>query len=179
MLCFVYINTQTNTQTQTWTNTQTLTYTVTSTGTSTGVVSSGPYNYSYLTTSNRIIGIYGGTLNNPVYLGELNSNNYKSDSIWNSYGTYGSKYNSYSIWNKYGNYGGQYSNYSPFNNYTTTPPMLFDSDYNFYGYLTSNQYMSNRTHLYIANIIINNMENGYNNLSGVYNLVKQYIAYSY
>ncbi|MBQ3643697.1 MAG: hypothetical protein II961_03785 [Candidatus Riflebacteria bacterium] len=172
-------NTETNTQTQTWTNTQNLTYTVTSTGTSTGVVSSGPYNYSYHTTANRIIGIYGGTLNNPVYLGELNSNNYKSDSIWNSYGTYGSKYNSYSIWNKYGNYGGKYSNYSPFNNYTTTPPMLFDSDYNFYGYLTSNQYMSNRTHLYIANIIVNNMENGYDNLSGVYNLVKQYIAYSY
>ena len=40
--------------------------------------------------------LYGGK-NHDVYLGCLNCDAYNSNSIWNEYGTYGSKYNSNSI----------------------------------------------------------------------------------
>lgn len=56
--------------------------------------------------------LYGGP-NHDVYLGCLNCNNYDSNSIWNTYGNYGSVYNSNSIWNKYGTYGSEYNSYSP------------------------------------------------------------------
>lgn len=66
--------------------------------------------------------LYGGP-NHDVYLGCLNCNNYDSNSIWNTYGNYGSVYNSNSIWNKYGTYGSEYNSYSPWNSYTTTNPL--------------------------------------------------------
>jgi len=96
--------------------------------------------------------IYGGQ-NNEVYLGCLNCNKFDSKSIWNAYGSYGSKYSIYSIWNEYGLYGGEYSMYSPFNKYTGTPPILVDSRGNFYGYLTANLYQSQRADFSLANTI--------------------------
>lgn len=87
--------------------------------------------------------IYGGS-DHDVFLGCLNSSKYDSNSIWNEYGTYGSKYNSKSIWNDYGTYGGSYSAYSPWNSYASDPPVIVDKEGNFYGYLTINQYKSNR-----------------------------------
>ena len=80
--------------------------------------------------------IYGGQ-DYTVFLGILNASKYNSDSIWNKYGEYGSKYNSNSIWNKYGEFGGKYGMYSPFNDYALYPPILVDSQNNFYGYFTS------------------------------------------
>jgi len=56
--------------------------------------------------------LYGGK-SHDVYLGCLNCNNYNSESIWNAYGTHGSKYNTNSIWNVYGSYGGKFGMYSP------------------------------------------------------------------
>lgn len=56
--------------------------------------------------------IYGGS-DHDVFLGKLNADCYDSESIWNEYGTYGSKYSSKSIWNEYGTYGSEYSSYSP------------------------------------------------------------------
>ncbi|MDP2731199.1 MAG: hypothetical protein Q8O55_12065 [Dehalococcoidales bacterium] len=79
----------------------------------------------------------------PVFLGRIN-NKYDTDSILNRYGNYGSKYSSDSIWNKYGNYGGKYSSYSPFNRYTSTPPKIYVSD-TFWGYLSTNKYLSINT----------------------------------
>ena len=66
----------------------------------------------------KIYGHYG------QYLGDI-TGLYNTNSIFNSYGTYGSIYGSTSIWNKYGNYGGSYGLYSPFNSYTTTPPKIY------------------------------------------------------
>jgi hypothetical protein len=77
------------------------------------------------------------------YLGKLVTNEYDSDSIWNAYGTYGSKYSSDSIWNTYGDYGSEYSTKSAFNKYTTTPPKIVDNNGNFIGYLTTNEYLTN------------------------------------
>ena len=71
-----------------------------------------------------------------VYLGCLNCSEYDQNSIWNQYGTYGSKYSANSIWNEYGTYGNSYSSKSPFNSYADCLPAVVDESGNFYGYLT-------------------------------------------
>jgi len=96
--------------------------------------------------------IYGGK-SHDVYLGCLNCNSINSNSIWNSYGTYGSKYNSKSIWNSYGTYGSTYSDFSPFNTYANYPPVIVDKQGNFYGYLTVNKYKTNRAEFELALVI--------------------------
>ncbi len=97
--------------------------------------------------------IFGGD-DYDVFLGCINCSRYDSNSIWNSYGNYGSKYSSTSIWNKYSNYGGRYSNYSPFNRYASKPPVIVDANGNFYGYLTINKYFSNRSTSDLTDIIV-------------------------
>jgi hypothetical protein len=96
--------------------------------------------------------IYGGS-NHDEFLGCLNSNGYDSNSIWNEYGTYGNSYNSKSIWNEYGTYGSEYSSYSPWNEYATEPPVVVDKEGNFYGYLTVNEYKSQRADFDLALIM--------------------------
>jgi len=68
---------------------------------------------------------------------------YGSDSLFNSYGTYGSEYSSTSIWNKYGTWGSQYSSTSATNTYCQNPPAVVDQNNNIVGYLTANRYISN------------------------------------
>lgn len=80
--------------------------------------------------------IYGGS-NHDEFLGCLNSNGYDSNSIWNEYGTYGSEYSSYSPWNEY----------------ATEPPVVVDKEGNFYGYLTVNEYKSQRADFDLALIM--------------------------
>ena len=77
-----------------------------------------------------------------TYLGKLTTNKFDSDSIFNEYGTYGSKYSSKSIWNEYGTYGSKYSSQSAFNDYTFTPPYIVTSDGTIYGRLTTNKFIS-------------------------------------
>jgi hypothetical protein len=93
--------------------------------------------------------IYGGR-SHDIYLGCLNCNSYNSNSIWNNYGTYGSKYNDKSIWNSYGTYGGSYGDFSPFNTYANYPPVVVDKQGNFYGYLTINSYKDKRAEFDLA-----------------------------
>lgn len=82
--------------------------------------------------------LYGGK-NHDVFLGCLNCASYDSNSIWCSYGEYGSTYGSKSIWTTYGEYGSTYSEYSPWTTYADKPPVIVDKDGNFYGYLTVNR----------------------------------------
>ena len=93
--------------------------------------------------------LYGGQ-SHDVYLGCLNCNAYDSNSIWNAYGTYGSKYNSNSIWNKYGTFGSEYNSLSPWNRYSSTPPVVVDKSGKFYGYFTRNSNTSNRAEFDLA-----------------------------
>jgi hypothetical protein len=58
-----------------------------------------------------------------------------------------------SIWNGSGNYGSSYSTYSPWSNYASYPPAIVDQDGNFFGYLTSNPYKSERSELELAQIL--------------------------
>ncbi len=76
-----------------------------------------------------------------TFLGDISSNSYASDSICNSYGSYGSKYETDSIRNEYGTYGNEYSSKSPYNEYTSTPPKIIQSG-RVVGYLTKNKYLS-------------------------------------
>ena len=84
--------------------------------------------------------------NDYTFLGKLTTNIYDSDSIYNKYGTYGSKYSTKSIWNDYSNYGGEYSSYSPFNSYSLNPPYIVDEDFNVLGRLTVNKYIEGAIH---------------------------------
>lgn len=86
------------------------------------------------------ISVYSNDLK--TYLGTLSTNTYDSESIFNQYGTYGSKYSTLSIWSTYGTYGSSYSLESAFNEYTLTPPVLVYKGQAF-GYLTSNKNLTN------------------------------------
>jgi hypothetical protein len=88
--------------------------------------------------------LFGGE-GHRVFLGCINCSQYDSDSIFNEYGTYGSKYSDTSIWNPYGTYGSRYSDDSPWNPYASNPPVVVDHDGNFYGYFTANQFHPKRT----------------------------------
>ncbi len=93
--------------------------------------------------------LYGGQ-DHDVYLGCLNCNSFDINSIWNEFGTYGSKYNSKSIWNEFGTYGNEYNIYSPWNEYSLTPPVVVDKDGNFYGYFTVKKYKTKRADFELA-----------------------------
>jgi len=79
------------------------------------------------------------------YLGILSTNTYESNSVFNEYGSYGSKFSSTSIWNKFGIYGSEYSTYSAFNKFSQKPPMAFVEG-EVVGYITVNPYISNSIH---------------------------------
>lgn len=76
-----------------------------------------------------------------TYLGELSTNRFASDSIYNEFGTYGSEYSSKSIWNEYGTYGSPYSNKSAFNSYAYDPPMIYSGSA-YMGRLTINSFLT-------------------------------------
>jgi len=75
------------------------------------------------------------------FLGTLSTNRYDSDSIFNKYGSYGSKYSSTSIWNPYGTYGSKYSIDSAFNKYSTSPPIIVYNGQAI-AYVSVNKYLS-------------------------------------
>ena len=80
-----------------------------------------------------------------VFLGKLTTNEFDSDSVFNTYGTYGSMYSTNSIWNSYGVYGSDYSNTSAFNKYATTPPVIIKND-KIIGFVTANTTLQNGIH---------------------------------
>lgn len=96
--------------------------------------------------------IYGGS-DHDVFLGKLNADCYDSESIWNEYGTYGSKYSSYSPWNEY----------------ASTPPVVVDSRGNFYGYLTANEFISQRYSSRLVDFICRHYKQIRDDLSSWYN----------
>src|SRR5690554_758438 len=75
------------------------------------------------------------------FLGKLSLNQYDSESISNTYGSYGSPYSSTSIKNQYSQYGSPYSSLSPYNQYSSTPPTIYIKGRK-YDYLTKNKYKS-------------------------------------
>jgi hypothetical protein len=77
-------------------------------------------------------------------LGCVNCNEYASDSIFNSYGTHGSKYAVDSVSNHYSHFGSAYSTEGACSPYASDPPVVVDGNGQFYGRLTLNQYHPQR-----------------------------------
>ena len=113
--------------------------------------------FGYVSKPTTVLYIYAGA-NEKDYLGKLNASRYDSESIWNSYGTYGNKYNSKCIWNAYGTYGNEYNSNCPFNEYGSNPPVLRDKNGKFYGYFTANKYKANRANYELIDIICEHYE---------------------
>jgi hypothetical protein len=61
------------------------------------------------------------------------------DSLFNRFGTYGSRLSPTSISNRFGPFGGKVAPYSPCNVDSTTPPVIVDDEGNEYGELTLNR----------------------------------------
>ncbi len=75
-----------------------------------------------------------------IYLGKLVTNEFDTDSIYNQFGTYGSKFSGSSIWNEFGTYGSEFSKYSAFNQFASNPPLIIDNKGDIVGRLTINEF---------------------------------------
>ena len=101
--------------------------------------------------------LFGGE-GHDVFLGCLTCGKYDSGSVWNKYGSHGSRYSAESIWNPYGTYGSKYSSVSPWNRYGQSPPVIVDREGSFYGYFTTNLHLHNRTKIEWLLQILGNYE---------------------
>lgn len=77
------------------------------------------------------------------FLGSLVPDRFNDDSIFNAYGSFGSKYSQTSIFNPYSEYGSRFSNLSAYNELATAPPSIYVNG-RFIDYLTKNTYLSPR-----------------------------------
>jgi hypothetical protein len=82
--------------------------------------------------------VFGGE-NNKTYLGCLSCPETDLDSLFNRFGTHGSRLAAQSILNRFGQFGGKFAPYSPCNVSSTTPPVIVDDDGQDYGELTLNR----------------------------------------
>lgn len=73
------------------------------------------------------------------YIGQYSINSLRMDSITNEFGA-GSSFNPNSVNNPYGKYGSEYNNESASNPYAGNAPKLYDSEGNYRGRLSTNQY---------------------------------------
>ena len=82
--------------------------------------------------------LFGGS-GHDIYLGCLSCPASSTDSVYNTFGSYGSQYSTTSIMNQYSDFGSQYSNASACNPYASDPPVVVDDRGNYFGRLTVNQ----------------------------------------
>jgi hypothetical protein len=73
-----------------------------------------------------------------TFLGTL-SGVYDARSIFNRFGSYGSKYSTTSIFNPFSQYGSKYSPQSPVSRFAATPPKIFINN-QYFGRLTANKF---------------------------------------
>jgi hypothetical protein len=94
-------------------------------------------------TAQRDYYMFGGDSRN-VYLGCITCPAHDSESVSNPYGTYGSPYAYESIFNDNGPYGSQNHSTSACSAHASNPPVIYDEDKIFIGYLTRNPYKSEK-----------------------------------
>jgi hypothetical protein len=92
-----------------------------------------------------------GDSDHKTFLGCINCSQFDSSSICNQSGQAGSQFNSDSIWNQFGHFGSRYSSDSPWNAYSSSGPVIVDRQGNFYGRLSANKYVSDRTRIQALN----------------------------
>ena len=98
------------------------------------------------TASAPILYLLGGA-QEQFYLGCITCPVLHFESICNVNGEYGSPFGIYSIWNASGDFGSPFSNFSPWNGFGQLPPAIYDTAGRYYGYLSINPLLSNRTTL--------------------------------
>jgi hypothetical protein len=91
------------------------------------------------------------------FLGELTTNEFHSDGIFNEFGPYGSKFSSTSIWNEFGRYGSDFSTYSAFNEFASKPPLIVTSDGAILGKLTTNRFISGAISPYVIYAVLHEL----------------------
>lgn len=84
--------------------------------------------------STRLL-LFGGP-GHKTYLGCLSCSEFDAESVFNSFGSYGSKFSSSSIFNRFSDFGSKFSSYSACNQFASDPPVIVDPAGNFYGRLT-------------------------------------------
>ena len=83
--------------------------------------------------------LWGGS-NYTVYLGCFSCGQFVSDSVFNEFGTYGSRYSPTSVSNHFSSYGSPYNTNSACNAFATNPPILVNVSAQRYSELTLNQF---------------------------------------
>jgi hypothetical protein len=90
--------------------------------------------------------LFGGPNNSgSVFIGCLNCGRFDSSSVCNQFGDFGSRFATNSIWNRFGDYGSRFSDTSPWNKFASSAPKVVDAAGRFYGYFTSNRFLTPRT----------------------------------
>jgi hypothetical protein len=77
---------------------------------------------------------------NGVFLGQLSTNPFLTDSTANKFGAFGNPYSATSIINPYGAFGSPYSAVSVSNPYATAAPKIIAADGQYLGRLSANPY---------------------------------------
>ena len=77
---------------------------------------------------------------NGIFLGQLSTNPYVTDSTANKFGAFGSPYSSASIHNSFGPFGNPYAATSVSNPYATEAPKIIAADGQYLGRLSANPY---------------------------------------
>lgn len=85
--------------------------------------------------------VFGGQ-GHQVFLGCMSCSQYDAESIFNQYGSHGSRYSAQSVLNPYSEFGSLYSATSACNPYASDPPVIVDGNGTYYGRLTVNPYRS-------------------------------------
>ena len=111
--------------------------TTTTSSTTTTTIYIQPTTTTTTTTTIQANDVYKLYSYNGIFLGNVNNNQFDSNSLANSFGTYGNKFSSMSIWNQFGDYGSLFSSYSAYNNLASYPPVICENGI-FYCYLTKN-----------------------------------------
>jgi len=78
-----------------------------------------------------------------TFLGNLKPDAFDNESVFNTFGPYGSQFSQISIFNSFCPYGGQFAQQSPFNQFTNTPPKVYLNGV-FVAYLTVNTMITPR-----------------------------------
>ena len=79
-----------------------------------------------------------GKRGHTVFLGCISCGEYDRNSLRNDLGKYGNSLSPTSIYNDLGKYGSSLSTTSACNSLASNPPVVVDTEGNFYGYLTLN-----------------------------------------
>ena len=106
-------------------------------GVAAGAAAAGGPNNPAVAAGSELL-VFGGN-GHHVFLGCLSCSKYDTDSVFNTYGTYGSRLSPESLLNPHSDYGSRDSPHGACSPYATDPPVVADRAGRHYGRLTVNK----------------------------------------